>query len=283
MVMWSWLLLGCGSGSEDPSLIDSLQIVGIVANPPEVVARDQMEVTLAIADPVGTGAEVLVASCLLFESRCVEEVLANPSEWLSVAALDPGETSLTIPRSVPSELDEVFDVFNQEQVSVRLAGLACAPSRCPIIDEVRDALDAGVVPTSLALDIARPERWMVDLPIEGVSLTSRSLVFVRTRDSSSNRNPTYEARFPERDDLVIEIPAGGEQELAFYVEDSGSSTIYAYAYTTLGRFESRRERVRDQAVRHYLLADTPGEGHIYIVFEDGDGGSAIWQRPLRVL
>ena len=278
-----WMLaLGCGAGQEHPSRLTSLQTVGIVATPPEVTPGEFVQVDLAIADPAGEGAEIVLASCIRFENRCAEEVLANPSQWLSVAELPAGETSLRIDRTVPPDADEVFAVAGLSTVPFALVALACAPGLCPIIEEAPEALEADEIPTELAVDIAQPERCMIDLPVEGVSLTGKGMLLSEVRSGGENQNPTIEARFLERDAPVIEIPLDSDQEFAFYVRDDSDNRVYAYAYTTLGRFETRRERVRDSAVRHYLLATERGEGHVTIVFEDEEGGSAVWQRPIRI-
>lgn len=278
-----WLMLAaCGTGQEHPSRITMLQTVGIVAQPPEVIPGEYVQIDLSIADPAGEGAEIVLASCLRFEDRCAEEALATPSQWLTVAELPAGETSLSVQRVVPPDADEVFTVQTLSTVPFGLSVLACAPGVCPIISRARAALEANEIPTELAIDIAQPERWMIDLPVEGVSLTGKALLLSKQRDGGENQNPTIEARFLERDDPVIDIPLGGEQEFAFYVQDDSDGRIYAYAYTTAGRFEARRERVRDNAVRHYLLATERGEGEVFIVFEDEEGGSTVWRQSIRI-
>jgi len=276
-------LWGCGVGPAHPSTIESLQIVAIETDPTEVSPGSSVLARLSIADPAGEGAEVVVASCLYFENRCAEEVLADADQWLTLAELAPGETSVAVQRRVPQAARQVFDVVELSSVPLALVGLACAPGLCPIVEDARSALEAGSVPTSLAVDIAQPDRWMIDLPVAGVSLAGKSLLLNEIVEDLPNISPRHEARFLERDDPVIVVPAGGEQEFSFYVDDPEGDTVYAYAYTTLGRFEERRVRVRDNTARHYLLAPQQrGEGQVFIVFEDESGGTSVWERAIRI-
>ena len=58
--------------------------------------------------------------------------------------------------------------------------------------------------------------------------------------------------------------------------------VYAYGYTTLGRFYDRSEKVDDGAVRLYLLPQETGRGELWVVFEDEEGGTFVWNKPFRV-
>ena len=276
-----WALLGCGSGLSHPSTIESLQTVGIAMSPPTIAPGETATVTLAIADPLGTGADVVLASCLRFEGRCAEEALTNPSDWLNRATLLPGESTLSILQPISPNTREVFDFLGVDEISLALVAVACEPGLCPIISRIDDALLAGEVSDRLAVDIAQPERWLPSLPIEGVSLTSRLIQLKASSSNEDNQNPFIEARFKGHEADVIEIPRGVEQELAFYVSDDSAKT-YVYVYTTLGAFSSRGERVLDNATRQYLMSEEVGDGHVFIIFEDSEGGSAIWERRIRV-
>ena len=79
------------------------------------------------------------------------------------------------------------------------------------------------------------------------------------------------------------VTPGGEVDLAFHVEDPNGETVYAYPLTTLGAFEERKVKVEDQAVRLYLRAPAEeGEGRVWVIFDDRDGGLAVFSQALRV-
>ena len=67
-------LAGCEPGPNVETLVDSLQIVAAVAEPPEVAPMEPYSLTATVADPEEVGFEVLMWTCL--EDLC-ESVLAD--------------------------------------------------------------------------------------------------------------------------------------------------------------------------------------------------------------
>jgi hypothetical protein len=276
-----WGSLGCSLGPQHPSVLEDTQVVSVIAEPPEAFPGAIVSIQATVADPLERGADVLIWSCALYEGRCIEEAeySTTPERWLSVETLS-GDT-VTVSREIPSEAYDLLQELGQSRLSTALLVLACAPGRCPIIEQAREALATGTVSTALAEDLADPTSWMARLPIAGVSLAGREFtIFI---SGQQNTNPWIEARFAARDDDPIVVSADGDQELAFFAQDSEDDRIYAYAYTTIGQFEDRRERVYDGVVRHYLLPrGQTGAGMVYIVFEDGEGGAALWKRAVLI-
>ena len=278
------LLVGCGQGPSHPTLIDDLEVISIVNTPTEALPGDTVTITATVVDPTQAGAEVLIWTCGIYLGRCVEDALFedNPQQWLSVHTL-VGDTVQTTRRVPGDQLNEAFNFLEVDEIETGVFVLACAPETCPIIEYARLALEAGTFSNDLALDLADPGRWYGDVGFEGVSLTVRGLTVARSFPAGRNSNPIIEARFPERDDAIITIPAGGDQEFAYLVDDPDEDRLYAYAYTTVGQFEDRRERETNSVIRHYLLAPARAtEGHVYIVFEDEQGGAVVWDRPVSI-
>ena len=68
------LLWACEPGPNEETLVDTLQIVAAVADPPEVAVMEPYTLTATVADPAQEGFEVLMWACL--EGACAS-VLAD--------------------------------------------------------------------------------------------------------------------------------------------------------------------------------------------------------------
>ena len=185
-----------------------------------------------------------------------------------------------VTRSVPDEVSEILDYV--DPIPVLLYALACEPGLCPLIEEVKKAREDNIADDELKEKLADPTLWMYSLPMDGVSLAVQQFA-VSYAEKSRNDNPIYDPRFVQGRDSVLRVPAGGELEVAFFVDDPDAEKVYAYSYTTIGSFEERRVKEEENAIRNYLLAPSQtGEGRAYVVFEDRDGGAAIWSRPVEI-
>lgn len=285
-------LLACGGGDRHPSVVDDLRILSIVAEPPEATPGEVVDITVLVADPQRRSSEVLVWTCGLYEGECAESLMPFV-DWPIVTTLgtDDRDESLDdisnrlaelarVSRTVPQDAEQIFEYLNP--IPVALYALACQPGLCPIIDDVKVARTKGFADDDLKERLADPSLWMHTLPMEGVSLAGQQLVISELPPELRNRNPIFDPRFEEAYDPVIRVPAGGELEVAFFTDDPDAEKVYGYAYSTVGVFEERRVKEEDSAIRNWLRVDGAGEGRVYMVFEDRDGGSAIWTQGIEV-
>lgn len=291
--MIALLALACGGGQRHPSEVVDARILGIVAEPPEAQPGETVEVSVLVANPQAREMEVLIWTCGMYEGECVESmrpfadwaIVATPNgtgprtSGLDVIAEYAAEQA-QVTRSVPSEVSELLDYV--DPIPVLLYALACEPGLCPLIDEAKDALKDNYADSDLEKKLADPTLWMYALPMDGVSLAVQQFA-VSNANKSRNDNPIFDPRFVQGRDAVLRVPAGGELEVAFFVDDPDAEKVYGYSYTTIGAFEARRVKEEDNAIRNYLLApNQTGEGRVYMVFEDRDGGAAIWTRPIEI-
>lgn len=138
--------------------------------------------------------------------------------------------------------------------------LACAPGVCgePTERELRD-----------------PGAWLRSLPTEGVSLAVREVRVEGTRGAELPVNPE-----------IVEAPEGlravTAEEVALHFVVPGAAAAYGYAVG--GGFERASVQVAsDGAVRlAWLTPDEPGTSELFAVFQDDDGGVAVWSERVEV-
>jgi len=280
----SLLLLACGSQSYEPTRIDSLQVVAVRLDRPELRAGEVTAISSHIANPDELAVEVLTWTCLQVEVEgegCVEaQAWSSPSDWISLSTLE-GSTAFAR-REVPEELDEVFAAVGSS-FELPLYVLACETGACPIIEEARAALDQGVVSERLQQALRAPEAWLQKLDPDRTSLTVRLVRISDSSESNLNENPTFEARFAEADEPLIEGRAGSLVDLSFLTSDPNFESVYLYSFTTIGRFAERRVKAESQIVRTWLeLPPNEGEGQVWVVFDDRDGGIAVYSQEVSV-
>ena len=288
------LTLACGPGPVDLSTVTDTRVIAITGNPPEPWPGETTQLTATVANPEERTLEVLMWTCIPWEERCLEEDgLADLSDQASIARAAEGTAVTTrrvpdIPNTLPDALleellDQDKDLREIDSIPVQVFALACPLNECDLINRVRDALrrEKGTG-GSIGRDLYDPTRWMVDLPVGGVSLATKTLLVARPDQEDRNDNPTVEARWFAAADDVLQMEEDVPYELAFSVDDPDRDKVYAYGYTTLGRFYDRSEKVEDGIVRLYLLPEQAGQGELWVVFEDDEGGSVVWHRDIRV-
>ncbi|MCB9675802.1 MAG: hypothetical protein H6737_11830 [Alphaproteobacteria bacterium] len=146
---------------------------------------------------------------------------------------------------------------------VSISALACAPGACDGPGELAD-----------------PASWMADLGIEGVSLVTRTVPQSPSAEARLNDNPVLA--------LASEPPAEvaplRSAPLTFAMEDAVSDGAMAYGYATWGGFRvaAGRPVVDGSVTLEYVAPEEPGEGALFVVVEDGLGGSAVWSGDIVV-
>ncbi|RME21064.1 MAG: hypothetical protein D6798_18985 [Deltaproteobacteria bacterium] len=272
---------GCGARGFEVTHLDDVHVVTVVTDPAEAAPGDRVTVRVYVANPHGAELEAMFWTCTPVDDACGEAAFVEEvEEWVTVGAVRDGE--FTTLRTVPADLSELLPADGRSG-STRLFALACEVGLCPIIDQARVAMDAPGPDLPLADDLAHPDRWLVDLPMSGVALSTREYVVRGPADAVENRNPVYEARFTEALDPPLQVTVGGEMDLAFRVTDPNMETVYAFPFTTVGAFTDRKVKAEDDEVRLWLEApDHDATGQVWVVFDDRDGGLAVYTESVVV-
>lgn len=278
------LILGCGATGWEPTAVDDLRVITIASDPAEALPGERVEAEAFIADPDGDGSDVDVMfwTCLYIDDEsCAEPLFASElEEWVTIGSAAAGRFNTA--RQIPSEAWNYFP-DDTDRVTVQLFLLACEEGVCPQFEDVQAAMDGYGVDEDIAAQLARPDLWLDDLPMDGVSLATRAFP-VSSRDPGlRNVNPEFDPRFPEALDDAISVRAGGMVDLIFQCRDPNGESVYAFPFTTQGEFDDRKVKCEDEQVRLFLEAPaSPGEGHVWVVFDDRDGGLAVYDQPLIV-
>lgn len=286
---WVALGLGCGIGSSHPSEVNDTQIIAAVVEPAEPAPGETVFAEVFVADPKDRGVELLAWSCTPSgDEPCVER-LGGVAAMVTVVD-EPVDGSFFVVRQIPSDAAALAAQagVDPDELAALVYLLACEPGVCPVLQQARDALanpqdDAASL--ALATVLSDPEPWMRDLPLYGVNLAVRLVPL--SSGGNRNGNPSADQRFrdPEDEGTPLVVSSGDAIDLRFSVFDPDGKRVDAYGYTTLGRFDDDRVREdrENDAVVHWLLApDEPGTGRVWVVFDDRDGGRAVWTQALEV-
>ncbi len=270
------LSAACSQAGLDLSLIDDVRVVAMVADPPEVGPGESATIRVTVADPLRRAPELMVWACTPVAGVCLESSYLGLPDRLALLATVNGTATYTQP--IPE-----LDLSDDAVFEPRLWALACAPGLCPIFDEARERLDRGASSAALEADLAHPESWMGDLPWDGVHLATHTYRASTAAEEDRNVNPVYEPRFPGGNDEQIEIAPGATLDVNFWSGDQNGDNVRAYAATTVGTFPDPDAEVDGNAARLlYVAPDQPQEGDIYVVFEDGHGGEALYRQHVVV-
>ena len=286
--------LACGPGPIHLSTITDTRVIAIQGSPPEPGPGETTRLTATVANPRERELEILLWTCVPWEGRCLEEdTLPSLSDQAGIVSVAGGSASTThrvpevpwpLPEAVLDGLLAAEDAPAEiDSIPVQVSALACPRNECDVVNRVRGGLRRDdATGGSIGRDLRDPRRWMVDLPLRSVSLATKTLRIARPDHDVRNRNPVVEARWLAARDDVLVMDRDVPYELAFFVDDPDRDTVRAYGYTTLGRFHDRSEEVEDNAVRLYLLPEEAGRGELWVVFEDDEGGTTVWEKDIRI-
>jgi len=143
--------------------------------------------------------------------------------------------------------------------------MACAPGVC----DLPGATDA---------QLEDPEAWLQQLPRSGVTLASRLTRITEAPADERNTNPVID-RAPD-EGWAEGVRPEQERRLTFTVP--GAET--AYGYTTGGGFTMTEFDVADAGDTEliWVAPEEPGEVTLYVVFDDGKGGTVVWDDVVTV-
>ncbi|MEQ1567125.1 MAG: hypothetical protein ABMA64_15910 [Myxococcota bacterium] len=229
---------GCSAGPVDLTTISDLRLVAAVAEPPEVAAGETYQLDVVLVDPQGRDVDVVVASCL-------PEGIEPPE------GVDP---------CLVATPELVGDTASVELLAVLPAPVfvvACVDGSC------RDPSEA---------QLRDPYGWLQELPLEGVAAGSRMTRITELPPEERHQNPVIgDAPPPELDPVAPEAVV----PLAWVVP--GAET--ASGLTTAGAFGAVSVDVAEDgavALDWYAPIEA-GPAQLYVVVDDGLGGTAVWR------
>ncbi len=280
------LLLGCGSQSFEPTFIDALRVVAVTASPPVVTLSKRVETRAFVANPDGMELASLSWTCVEIDDLgCLEaQVYDRLEDWIAVTTALGSSPAITLDgaREAPPDPDDLLDAYGS-RLEVPLFTLVCELGACPIITEAARAIDQGFVDGALLRMLSDPDTWLADIAMDRSALSVRTLILQQEWDGWSNENPSFEARFLEASDATLSLSPGEVNDLSFAVDDPDVEAVYLYPFTTAGRFAERRTKATDGVGRVWLEAPSRrSEGHLWVVFDDRDGGVAVYDQALSV-
>ncbi|MBX2798342.1 MAG: hypothetical protein KTR31_11750, partial [Myxococcales bacterium] len=196
------------------------------------------------------GSEVLLWSCLPITGS------AGLAPDLR-GALPPGvEPGCVRHHQVP--VDEQVVVQGVAVAPLPVWMLACAPGLCGDLQGVDDA------------QLEDPLDWLTELPVSGVSAASRAAP-LHMEGEEPALNPPIEESPP----LLVEGATGQVIPLSFLAPGAQ----IAFGYTTAGGFSMPSYDVSSEGrvALSWVAPEEPGAARLYVVVEDGRGGSTLWR------
>ncbi len=230
---------------------------------------EQTRVDVYVADPDQEGAQVIVWACTNLGEGCLEA----EGGAIGVATGTPEDGRLTVDLSPTPVLDELTRGGLSLEATT-LWALACQPGRCPLIEETMAMEPYDPWPNGVADELSDPLDWMADLPRRGVSLAFRLLTVSDVPADDRHDNPTLVALFEE----LPTLRRGKRFTLEFRLNGVLGEEARVFNYITGGGF-SMTETYVGGTGDVQLVGFAPkkaGPVDIWIVFNDGLGGVAVW-------
>ncbi len=259
-------ILACDMGPDTTTLLADTQVVMVRTDPPALGAGQIATMETLIVDPQERGLEVMQWTCTFAGEGCLEPQLAfeESDPWPGLVREDTGRFEGTLMAS-----PALAEVLGPEPVPLMSVWtLACEPGLCPLFEAEGEALMEG---------LEDPAALLEELPIYGVSLSQRRIRVAGVPLQATN--PT----------LSCEGPSEGvvEEEMAFSctIEGEFEDQAAVYGYATSGGWQGQFVQILDGMVRvdySYFPSEEPGPVDLYLVLQDGNGGSALWEATIDV-
>ena len=280
-------------GPDQETLVDELRVMAIQAEPAEVQLRDFIPnesgetanpvLNVVIGDPLETGYQLAVWPCTNFGEGCEEKKLFedNPADWISI--VEGTETLVTVPVVNNPLWGVLLTQAPNPEVPLPITSifaLACEPEVCA---ELQNALNGE-------WDLERfgnPFDWIAELPLTGTSVAIKQLpVSNGLSDETRLKNPTLKSNLVAETPLVttVDTPLVLPFEVELFQQDEDVASIFGY--TTLGGFDRNvfannglKMSVGESSERFvtwYAGESEPGDATLFVIVEDGAGGTGIW-------
>jgi hypothetical protein len=272
------LLLAC-MGPSDTTIIRDVQIVHVGASPAELQPGESSTLTVTVADPSQQGVEILAWPCTDLGEGCAEDLGQPVSEWVSL--LSPVDEDATWTVTASPLWAKLLSADTGSAYFEPYAGAwfqACRPGECAPIELARSTPAAGSDDdVALRAFLNDPTAGMAELPLDGAALAQRRVPVSDRGEDERNQNP--ELRLEDERELTLAV--GGEQELLFGLIDETPDALQLDGYTSIGTLGPARTDFYSPTFTWYA-GEAAGEGRIYVVVRDGEGGSALWRQDAVV-
>ena len=271
-----WIMFAC-SMSAPSTLVDELRVMAIQTEPAEVSPMDpDAKLRLLISDPLAQGADIVYWTCTNFGDGCLEaEFYADSlSQWPQTFSREGLLTERSF--SLPPAMAGVIATLPEDTIPFRgsiLWVLACKPNECSFINDIQQ----DIIDTEL---MSAPTSILEDVPFGMASLSFISIPI-------SNRSFEERIQNPELSPLFDEIPMQAPEEtlelsFSYDLKAEANEDSLVYGYATLGGFpetDRTNAQLQEQSgtfLLPWIAPQETGEGEIYIVLENGLGGTGIW-------
>ena len=281
-----WMLVFSCMGPSADTLVDELRVMGIQFEPAEIRLQDFFPdqdgvvtppmVNVVIGDPNTTGYQMAIWPCTNLGEGCQElDVFKdNPEDWITLVE---GTDTLV---SVPVITNPIWSIFAQSREPVFVTSLfvlVCEPSMCPSLQAAfSDDWDLNA--------FSNPFDLVAELPLVGTSMAIKQIpVSNGVATDPRLQNPIVEPMFE-----TLEVEAEGDIELNFTItlfqQDPDVASIFGY--TTLGGFnrnvfasnglQMATNEATEKSVTWYGGTEDSGSAELFVVVEDGAGGTGLW-------
>jgi len=285
--LW-WWLAGCGETPLPVTTVQGLQVVAITATPAQPTGLQTVELEVWVADGLGLGAEVLLWMCSPVDGRCLEFEALPGSVGLPLQFVTEVGTADPVFRATVNwpflagiatdylDPEVVGGLIDGDDTDVTVPGLlvwavACVPGVCDVIRQVRaDPIAAGPTWVEATAALSNPAKILEGLEPGEASVAVKFLPLWTTPFGTGtfyfpNSAPLVEADpsdLPPADRVVNWLDPDGD-DVQFQVFTTGG-TVELGAGTNPNQVTIRHE------------PDRFGWGDVFLVAEDGRGGSAVW-------
>ncbi len=284
------LLLACGNGPSDETLVDELRVLATLTDPPEALAGETVSVDTLVVDPLDAGFEVLTWACTFTGEGCLEEEELTGFAWEGLS-YTPDQAGSTRFSSSTTVSPFVGDFLSEEPIPlVQLWTLACEPGLCPAMDLAAADPEAGSEEAAaLQAVLADPSEQMKDLPFQGASLGVRWLYASTRAEGERLENPEISCEVVSQEGEAVPTVVAGES-LGFTCFVSGEFDGYAgaWGYATNGGWEGPTYLL-DPGVTlldytWFAPEEVPEDSTVdlWVVLVDGQGGVGLWEGSAEV-
>lgn len=279
--------LRCGPDFDRPSVVDSLRILAVRADPAAILPGESTTLTPLVADPLGAGRTVthIWGACVTFGESGVAFQLPSdcaadraPLPPPGTVSADGAQVTVAIPPRcdetmqkpcLPADLDEIEGLTGQSGtfgIPIRLAVTA------------GDEEQIAIVPVAVVLDDSPPNRNPAfDALAEGGAAWPEG----ESRTVREDPALTLRATWPADDAEPYTYVASGSKEVVETRE-----VIAVHWYASLGRLDP--DVTSDGFLDANLALDPEkpspdgADGRLWVVISDGRGGVAWAERPLAL-
>lgn len=290
-MLLSWVA-ACSAPPASPTTIDGLQVVAIATNPPNPTGAQYLDLEVWVADGLGLGADVLVWMCTPVDGRCAEFHALPDAEGLPLVFVTKTGPAAPVFRTTTSwpilgsiALDYLSstgsDVFDGElgggQVGLLVWALACVPGLCDVFRQVEaDPVVGSPTWWDATASLADPSRILEAVRPGEASVAVK---FVPLWQWVPGEIPFEYPQTPDvRPQLgLVSQPSNPDGPVQLGWFDPDGDPVHFQAFTTRGAVSVDYVEGSSGSVVVDPRPDLAGQfGDLFVVGEDGRGGTAVW-------